>query len=72
MYNRLWNRWIVLQHYFSHYYQSNNCRSSTEFCRDILISSRSASPAPEHINNYNRDRIADAEEKIHTSRMRAM
>ena len=53
-------------------FQSNNCRSSTEFCRDILISSRSASPAPEHINNYNRDRIADAEEKIHTSRMRAM
>jgi len=47
-------------------------RSSSEYCRDMIISSRSSSPIPVHINNYNKDLIADSEEKIHTNRMRAM
>ena len=47
-------------------------RSSTQFCRDIMMSSRSPSPAPQHISNYNRDMIAETEEKIHTNRMKAM
>jgi len=45
-------------------------RSSTEFCRDILSRSRSPSPAPEHINHYHRDMIAEHEEKIHHSYMK--
>ena len=47
-------------------------RSSTEFCRDIMITSRSPSPVPQTINNFNRDMIAETEEKIHTSRMKTM
>lgn len=47
-------------------------RSSTEFCRDIMITSRSPSPVPQTINNFNKDMIAETEEKIHTSRMKTM
>jgi len=47
-------------------------RSSTEFCREMIISSRSPSPAPEHIAKFHKDMIADSEERIHTNRMRAM
>ena len=70
-------------HHFPRYFSSRNMlptainvvfvqRTSSEYCRDMIISSRSCSPAPAHINNYNKDLIADSEEKIHTNRMRAM
>ena len=59
---------IVRNVVFIHFY----LRSSTEFCRDIMITSRSPSPVPQTINNFNRDMIAETEEKIHTSRMKTM
>ena len=37
-----------------------------------MITSRSPSPVPQTINNFNRDMIAETEEKIHTSRMKTM
>ena len=37
-----------------------------------MITSRSPSPVPQTINNFNKDMIAETEEKIHTSRMKTM
>ena len=37
-----------------------------------MITSRSPSPVPQTINNFNRDMIAETEEKMHTSRMKTM